>query len=128
MAGSAATILVVEDDESICESLRDLLKLEGYETVTAPDLPGARAALATFRIDVILLDLMLGDERGEDFIDELGKQSRPPPVVIISALYDAPTIARTRGVAVVPKPFEIDRLLTVIGNAIERSANSGARS
>ena len=78
-----ATILLVEDDETIRNMYTNGLTREGF-TVTA--LSNAREALGwveSKQFDVILLDMLLGDMSGIDFLDAAELQVKSPATKIV---------------------------------------------
>jgi DNA-binding NtrC family response regulator len=79
------TILVVEDDPRVGESIRLLLKKRGYETVLASN---GKEALSLFRqetVDLVITDLLMPKMDGIEFLEEV-KQLRPETeVIVISA-------------------------------------------
>jgi CheY-like chemotaxis protein len=57
-------VLIVEDNSLNSELLRDWLEVEGYETLIAPDLNTAFAAVRSQHPDAVLLDVQLGTDDG----------------------------------------------------------------
>jgi DNA-binding response OmpR family regulator len=84
-------ILIVEDDSLLGIATAESLKLIGHTTSIVPTVSAAFAALSQeHSFDVILLDLNLGDERGETIFQKLKLlRIKYPPVVILSAQPDA---------------------------------------
>lgn len=82
--GMKNTILVVDDNKEIVYSISELLKYEGYETVSAYDGMEALAALETQKIDLILLDVMMPRLNGLSALMKL-RQKYKIPVIILSA-------------------------------------------
>ena len=83
-----ANILVVEDDESIRETVTEALSAEGYDVTAYGD--GARALsklslTPTEEVNLIVLDLMLPGLNGLDLCRSLRKQEKNTPILIISA-------------------------------------------
>jgi CheY-like chemotaxis protein len=110
-------VLVVEDDAGIRQVLREALAMEGYDVREAPDGAAALAALAAWRPDVIVLDLMMPVMDGWRLRAELlaRPELRELPVIVVSASrhLDART-AELRAAAVLPKPFDVDRLIAEV--------------
>lgn len=111
-------VLLVEDDVDLRESLALLLQEEGYGVVQAPNGRQALAQLERTRPFVILLDLMMPEMDGMQFLAAL--RERPPhddaraiPVVVLtaaSAEIDAAPEVRD----VVRKPIPFDRFLPLL--------------
>ena len=109
--GEMAKVLLVEDDEGVAESTASILELEGYEVACANSGESAREAFAKYNPDVLVVDLLLGDENGGDLVAELKKSSKVP-VIMLSAHPTAETQAKEAGAdEFLAKPFDIDELL-----------------
>jgi DNA-binding response OmpR family regulator len=84
-------ILIVEDDALLGVATAESLTLLGHTASIVPTVSAAFAALSvTHSFDVILLDLNLGEERGETIFEKLQLlRIKYPPVIILSAQPDA---------------------------------------
>ena len=78
-------ILLVEDNEGIQIANKDMLELLGYDVALAMNLAEARSTLQSKAPDVIVLDIMLPDGSGLDFLSELRSYSQVP-VLMLTAL------------------------------------------
>jgi CheY-like chemotaxis protein len=122
------TVLLVEDDDELRESMRDLLEDSGYVVVTARDGQEALDALAhTPHPCVVLLDLVMSGMSGWDFLETM--RARPEhsavPVVVHSS---APSPAPAGATLVLKKPIPPERLLSVMRQyCAARPANDGTR-
>ena len=76
----AQTVLVVDDEESVHQILKNLLR--GYQRISAYNAAQALDALASNRIDVVLLDLNLPDRSGYELLDQI-RQARDDVAVIV---------------------------------------------
>lgn len=112
MGGAKATVLVVDDEPAIRLLCRVNLELEGYLVLEATSLGEARRLLAEETIAAVLLDMRIGNERGETLLGELRDSGVPVVVVTGSAEVDAEW-AKDAG-AVLGKPFAIDELLRAV--------------
>ena len=108
------TVLLVEDDDELRESMRDLLEEGGYVVVTARD--GQEALDAVARVEhvcVVVLDLLMPRMDGWEFFEKM--RARPEltsvPVVVQSS---APSRAPAGVALVLKKPVEPERLLSVV--------------
>lgn len=63
--GHQARLLVVDDEPTICSALRRLLALDGFEILTAQTGAHAEDILRTERVDGMVLDLRMPDQRGD---------------------------------------------------------------
>ena len=112
-------ILVVDDDTSIRETLREFLAAQGYEVRSAGDGAWALDVIRRgFVPDLILLDLMMPVMSGWEFLLEAEEDPllRRIPIVVVSAM-PAPVAepGSEGGVkACVTKPFQLDEVLGLI--------------
>ena len=113
------SVLIVEDDADVRESLAAILEAEGYQVIEAEN--GA-VALDQLRrsspVCLILLDLFMPTMNGWAFRDEQLRDPTlaPIPVVVISADAAAARRAATLGVvSALTKPLDFDRLLQIVG-------------
>ena len=63
---STGTILIIDDEAAIRESLQTLLKMEGYQVETAASAQQGLACIGEHAFDLVLLDLALPDRNGLD--------------------------------------------------------------
>jgi DNA-binding response OmpR family regulator len=105
-------VLVVDDEPAIRLLCRVNLELDGYRVLEASSLDEARTELAGNAVAVVLLDMRIGNERGDHLLDELRLRGVPVVVVTGSAELDAEWAARAD--AVLGKPFAIDDLLQAV--------------
>jgi DNA-binding response OmpR family regulator len=106
------TVLVVDDEPAIRLLCRVNLELEGFRVVEASSLGQARRELDAQRIVLVLLDMRIGNERGDSLLNELRGRGIPVVVVTGSAELDAEWASRAD--AVLGKPFAIDDLLDAV--------------
>ncbi|MDB4970182.1 MAG: Response regulator [Myxococcales bacterium] len=106
-------ILVVEDDESIRDSLADLLRDEGYTVATAENGKVALQLLAKQKPCMVVLDLMMPVLDGWQVMDEMQKHAdlQDIPVCVVSA---STIVSPLRAVCVMPKPVNVARLLDTV--------------
>lgn len=118
-------VLVVEDDPAIQKAVAFILEGNHHTVMGASTVEEGLAAAA--HADVIVLDLKLGAENGEDFLQKLRRRGSYIPVIVMSGVYaKAPTEARLKKYKIVDfieKPFKAKDLLDKVGSA-ERMADS----
>ena len=83
---SQKSILVIDDDKIILDSLREFLSLEGFRTSGAETIKEAMSKLAQQRYNLALIDVHLPDGNGLDLLDTI-KKSYPQTVAIIFTGY-----------------------------------------
>lgn len=79
-------ILICEDDETIADLLAHQLNNSGYETEIGKNAKEIYFQINTSRFDLILLDLMLEDVRGEEILEYISNHDATVPVIVVSAL------------------------------------------
>jgi DNA-binding response OmpR family regulator len=109
-------VLVVDDEPAIRLLCRVNLELEGFQVLEASSLTEARAELGAGPIALVLLDMRIGNERGDSLLDELRERGVPVVVVTGSAELDAEWASRAD--AVLGKPFAIDDLLNAVRSLV----------
>ena len=116
---TAQRILVVEDDDDIRDTLREVLAAEGYDVTEAKDGVDAFARLqdGADHVSLILLDMMMPRMDGETFL--VSMKQRPElagvRVVVISGNAQARDRARElSATACLVKPFDLEDLLGVV--------------
>jgi DNA-binding NtrC family response regulator len=109
-------VLVVDDEPAIRLLCRVNLELGGYEVREAGTLEAARAQLAE-DVAVVLLDMHVGNQRGETLLDEL--KERKIPVAVVTGSTDLVALAH-RADAVLGKPFTIEELEATVARLAGR--------
>ncbi|WP_308910951.1 response regulator [Pseudokordiimonas caeni] len=118
------TILVVDDDREIRELLIQLLSGEGYNPVAAEGGEEMFAQLASIRVDLILLDVMLSGRDGFELCRQLRADPAMPPIIMVTAKDDE--IDRVVGLELgaddyIVKPFAKRELLARIKAVMRRA-------
>jgi CheY-like chemotaxis protein len=108
------TVLLLEDEDELRDSMRDLLEEDGYTVVTARDGEEGLAALASIdHLCLVLLDLVMPRMNGWEFFDDM--RARPHlatvPVIAHSSVANRAPEGVTR---VLGKPLTPERLLAVV--------------
>ena len=118
------SILIVDDETNLLENLYNFLKDKGFKKVyTAKNLKESRFKLGNFKIDLVVLDLMLPDGSGFDLLKEIRKTS-DMAVIILSALDgidDRKEGFENKADDYLVKPFFPDELLWRIDAVLRRS-------
>ena len=117
-----ASLLLVDDDRQILESMSAWLREQGYQIDTASSLATAVATLARKKFDLVLSDIRLGEEDGFDLIDHCRRMPVAPAVILITGYGTVETAIeaiRAGAFDLLTKPL-IDEELEM---AIERALN-----
>ena len=119
------TILVIDDDESIRETIAVLLEREGFRAILAPDgKSGIEQALLS-KPQLILCDLRLPDTTGFEICRKLRSSGLTTPIIALSAVgdeIDKVLLLETGADDYVVKPFGTRELLARIRAVIRRSS------
>jgi two-component system nitrogen regulation response regulator NtrX len=115
------SILIVDDDLSVCQILKRILSGAGYEVIEAQDGSSGWALFEQNQIDLVLLDLQLPDEDGIELAGRMIQKNSAIPVVLISAYATVSRAVEATKIGVydfLEKPFERDRILVTAKNAL----------
>ncbi len=112
------TLCLIEDDPFIGESLSDRLRLEGFRVDWHQTAEQALAALRERRYALVISDIRLGSDSGEQLFYTVKAESRVlPPFLFITAygsVERAVTLLKLGAVDYITKPFDIDELILKI--------------
>ena len=127
----AHRILVVDDEPNILDVLTMALRFQGFEVETAATGEQALAAAASFKPQLMVLDIMLPDMEGFEVARRLGAQRAQVPIVFLTAR-DA-TEDKIRGLSIggddyVTKPFSLEELIARIRTVLRRTGQAEADS
>jgi two-component system response regulator AtoC len=116
-----AIVLVVDDEDLVCWSLRERLSSEGCEVLSAGTIGEARERYQE-GVDLVLLDRRLPDGDGLDLLAELRRDDPDLPVVLMTAFSSvkgAVTAMRGGAFHYLAKPFDVDDVVPVVHQALE---------
>lgn len=122
-------ILIIEDEPSLQELIKQSLEKERYIVECASDYKGAIQKIEDYNYDCILLDIMLPDGNGLSLLEELKKMHKRDSVIIISAkdsLDDRIAGLELGADDYLAKPFHLAELTARIRSVIRRKHNDGA--
>lgn len=118
----STTILVVDDNKRVYESLEPNFNHFGMEALHASNGAETERVLLTNTIEVVLLDIMLGKESGIDVLRRIKELKPTVPVIMITGFASIDTAVESMKIGAfdyVKKPLNFDRLFKVIENAVE---------
>ncbi|MGJ8529418.1 sigma-54-dependent transcriptional regulator [Maritalea sp.] len=116
-------VIVIDDDKEMRQSLIYLLSAAGWEVEALAETSMIENKVAAFLPDVILSDVRMPNSSGLDLLSEKSNVAQLP-IVLISAHGDIPTAVqamRDGAYSFLEKPFDPQRLLTVLRNAAEKN-------
>lgn len=129
---SAINILVVEDSPDIREVLSRLLQAEGFSIIGAKDCASGYAQLLKAEPDLVLVDVMLPDYSGLQFIRWMRARviEADTPVIAMTAFEPGYLLAATHlgADAVIHKPEGLDRLTETIKAVLAQRAHQAERA
>lgn len=118
---STISLLLVDDDHHLVQSMAEWLIDQGHQVATAETLDSARNQLSKQPFDVVLTDLRLGDDDGLDLISATQKQ-QPDAAILVMTGYATPDTAvhavRAGAFDLLTKPLIDDELALAIDRAI----------
>ena len=118
-------ILVVDDERSIRNTLKDVLEYEKYEIESAEDGAKALELFSQGHFDVVLCDIKMAKMDGIEVLQKLLEISSDVPVIMISGHgnIDTAVDAIKKGAFdFLEKPLDLNRLLITIRNALEKGS------
>jgi two-component system OmpR family response regulator len=121
---SAHRVLVVDDEPNIVDVIAMALRFQGFTVESAGTGADALRAVAGFKPDLLVLDVMLPDMEGFDVARRLGAQRARVPIIFLTARDD--TDDKVRGLTLggddyVTKPFSLEELVARIRSILRRS-------
>ena len=123
MTDDLSHILGVDDDLRLRSLLQRFLRENGYIVSVAKDASDARILIGEYKFDLLIVDIMMPNETGLQFLETLRKTNRVP-VILLTAMGE--TADRIAGLELgaddyLPKPFEPKELLLRMKNILKRS-------
>ena len=122
-------ILVTDDDAAIRTVVREALRRAGHVVETAVSLAEQRRALAAFRPQVLVTDVVLPDGDGLDLLSQVHAAYPGLPVIVLSAQNTFTTALRATehgAFEYLPKPFDLSELTRAVEDALASTAVAGA--
>ncbi len=120
---SAGSVLIIDDEAAIRESLETLLEMEGYEVQSAATADEGLTRIGDRAYDLVLLDLALPDRNGIDLLTELHSADPQLAVIMITAygtVENAVKAMQAGATNFVQKPWDNEKLLADIRAAVAR--------
>jgi DNA-binding NtrC family response regulator len=118
-----AKILVIDDERSIRNAIKEILEFEKYEVSLAADGNEGIALIEQSEFDVILCDVKMPGKDGMEVLEEAMKLTDTPFIVISGhgTIELAVKAIKNGAFDYIPKPLDLNRLLITLRNAIDKS-------
>ncbi len=123
-AAPRVRVLLIEDDPSLAEVLRDELASRGHELTVAGSVADARRHIEEAEFDVAVTDLMLPDGRGLDVLRGLREQGAPTQCIVLTGYATMETALEAMKLGAydyLTKPTRLDEIDLLIGKAAEKA-------
>ena len=118
------SVLIVDDEPGIRESLADVLEDEGYRVEAVGSGEACLETLSTGKFDVVLLDIWLPGLDGIQVLENIQALESPPTVIMISGHGTIETAVRSTKLGAfdfIEKPLSIEKTLLTLRHALEQS-------
>lgn len=122
MTAGASLVSVVDDDESVRESLPDLLRELGFDVEAFASAEAFLASAHLGRTRCLILDVAMPGMSGPELQEELARRRHAIPIVFITGQQDEsvrPRVLAAGAVACLSKPFSDTALLDAVNAALE---------
>ncbi len=122
-SATAGSVLIIDDEAAIRESLETLLELEGYSVESAETADQGLSRIGQRPFDLVLLDLALPDRNGLDLLAELHAHDPQLSVIMITAygtVENAVKAMQAGATNFVQKPWDNEKLLADVRIAVGR--------
>src|SRR5271165_405338 len=119
----AGSVLIIDDEAAIRESLETLLGLEGYAVESAESGEEGLARIGERSFDLVLLDLALPDRHGMDLLGEIRVQYPGLSIIMVTAYGTVENAVRAMQAGAanfVQKPWDNEKLLADVRSAVAR--------
>jgi len=120
---SMGSVLIIDDEAAIRESLETLLEMEGYAVESADSGEMGLARIGEHSFDVVLLDLALPDRNGMELLAEIHAQDPQLSIIMITAYGTVENAVKAMQVGAanfIQKPWDNEKLLADLRAAIAR--------
>ncbi len=117
-----ASILVVDDEKSIRDSIKMILEYSKYSVILAEDGIQGLSLFSKESFDAVLLDIKMPGKDGIEVLEEMKKLKSTTPIIIVSghgSFDDAVKATKLGAFDYLAKPLDRDRLLITLRNALE---------
>ncbi|MFA6742738.1 MAG: response regulator [Candidatus Neomarinimicrobiota bacterium] len=116
-------ILIVDDEQNVCDFLEEFLKYKGYSALKASSGDEALHSIKEKGTDLILLDLLMPGMSGLEVLENVRKLYPDLPVIILTGVKDKRMVDDTLNLGAddyICKPIDLDVLEKSISNSLQR--------
>ena len=120
---AGATVLVVDDDDMICEIVAGMLEILGYTVVTLTDSEQALAQVSSIKPALLILDMAMPKLSGSQVVDLLRAEGFDVPVLLSSGYVktdEINSVCANPNVGYLKKPFTISELSEAVAQMLIR--------
>ena len=119
------SILIIEDDHSLCSNMELILDMEGFAVSTAGDGQSGFEMIRKCRPDLILCDILMPKMDGLSLLDALksDRECADTPIIFVTALSDRADIRRGMSAGAddyLTKPFSAEELVAAVTGRLHR--------
>lgn len=122
MTATQPVVLVLDDEKNIRSAIDIALRHEGMNVIQAHDVAAARRMLHERIVDVMIVDIRLGDVSGLDFFRAIQAEDLAPPTLFISGhatLTEAAQAVKLGGFDFLEKPFSAEKIAVSVRRCLE---------
>ena len=119
------TVLVLDDEKNIRRSVELALEQEGWQVIAAPDVSSALRVLHERIVEVLVIDIQLGEIDGITFYRKVLSDGFSIPAIFISGhatLTQAAEAVKSGGFDFIEKPFTAEKIAVTVRRCLEMSA------
>ncbi len=125
--GMKQTILLLEDDIQLSDTVKQFLEMNGYDVLCAYDGLSAEEMVYEKHIDLMLLDVKVPRMSGFEFLKKMRDEGREIPAIFITSLNSAEDVEKGFMLGCddyIRKPFALKELLVRVESLLKRSFGS----
>jgi DNA-binding NtrC family response regulator len=122
---SRATVLILDDEKNIRRSIELALEEEGLQVISAPDVSSALRVLHERIVEVLIIDIQLGEIDGITFFRKVLADGFSIPAIFISGhatLSQAAEAVKSGGFDFIEKPFTAEKIAVTVRRCLEMAA------
>lgn len=119
------SILIIEDDGPLCNNMKLILELEGFEVCISPDGQQGLARLREKHPDLVLCDIMMPEMDGHAVLEVMRQEEAfaDTPFIFVTAMGDRTDVRRGMSAGAddyLPKPFAAEELVAAVTGCLNR--------